>query len=610
MNVGGLYYTQQVDNATNANNASTIVKRDANGAFAGNLLGSSSNTYALINSQNFSISGGDISASAQSFNGTSAVTLNASLNSVPGLSAGVYGGTTSGSTTIPVVTVAANGRIMAIANTTATSSLSISDTANSNTIYSGATFYHKGANGIVAVVSANTVTYYTDNTVLRSNVTTPGLQTISTDLTVAGNLIVSGTQTIVNSSTVMTQDSLIKLASNNVVGDVVDIGFYGQSNTGASIAYHGLIREGSGGTSAGNFYLFKNLATDPTGNTVNYSGLSKASLIADLSLSSGYALANIAGMATGANTFLSNPTSANFAALVTDETGTGQVVMNTSPVITTPTLSGTTTAGSINSSGTISANQLSIGTLTYSAAQGFASFQASINSYSQVILQNSNTGSQASVDFIVSNEYSQDSFLYGDFGMNGPNFTGVGSLNLPNAVYLYADTADLVLGTSHANAIHFVVNNGSTDALKIDANGFISTSQALSVPYGGTGQAYWAVGQLLAGNGSSSLVSIANSTFTATGTGASNNTVTSLTVDAYGRTTGITYSQILGLTVPQGGTGVTSFTSNGIVFGNGSGAMQVTAAAGTSDQTWSNQILTVTNAGVPIWSSALDGGSF
>jgi len=38
--------------------------------------------------------------------------------------------------------------------------------------------------------------------------------------------------------------------------------------------------------------------------------------------------------------------------------------------------------------------------------------------------------------------------------------------------------------------------------------------------------------------------------------------------------------------------------------------MQVTAAAGSSDQTWSNQILTVTNSGVPVWTSALDGGTF
>jgi hypothetical protein len=38
--------------------------------------------------------------------------------------------------------------------------------------------------------------------------------------------------------------------------------------------------------------------------------------------------------------------------------------------------------------------------------------------------------------------------------------------------------------------------------------------------------------------------------------------------------------------------------------------MGVTAAAGTADQTWSNQVLTTTNAGVPVWTTALDGGTF
>ena len=42
-NIGGQYYTSTVDAATNANTASTLVKRDVNGAFQGNLIGSSSN---------------------------------------------------------------------------------------------------------------------------------------------------------------------------------------------------------------------------------------------------------------------------------------------------------------------------------------------------------------------------------------------------------------------------------------------------------------------------------------------------------------------------------------------------------------------------------------
>lgn len=44
--------------------------------------------------------------------------------------------------------------------------------------------------------------------------------------------------------------------------------------------------------------------------------------------------------ATGALTFLGTPSSANFAALLTDETGTGLNVFATSPTLTTPTISG------------------------------------------------------------------------------------------------------------------------------------------------------------------------------------------------------------------------------------------------------------------------------
>jgi hypothetical protein len=328
--------------------------------------------------------------------------------------------------------------------------------------------------------------------------------------------------------------------------------------------------------------------------------LTKANLIADLTLATGLPISTgVSGLASGAATFLATPSSANFASLVTDETGSGLVVFNNTPTFITPNL------------GVANAAQYNIGTLTYSAQQLFSSIQGNANTYQQVVLQNSNTGTQASVDFIVSNAYSTDNNLYGDFGQNGPGFTGTGAFNTANSVFLTATGADLAIGTTSANAIHFVVNNGTTDALKIDANGFISTSQALTVPYGGTGGASFSTGGLLIGNGTGALSSLANSSFVATGTsGAANSTVTSVTVDAYGRTTALTYSAISGLTVGQGGTGVSTFTTNGITYGNGTGPMQITAAAGTSDQTWSNQILTVTNAGVPDWSSALDGGTF
>ena len=70
------------------------------------------------------------------------------------------------------------------------------------------------------------------------------------------------------------------------------------------------------------------------------------------------------------------------------------------------------------------------------------------------------------------------------------------------------------------------------------------------------------------------------------------------------------------LEVQFGGTGASTCTTNGIVFGNTAGPLQVTAAAnmaspGTGDDaTTSYQILTVTSAGVPVWTNTIDGGTF
>ena len=116
-------------------------------------------------------------------------------------------------------------------------------------------------------------------------------------MAVTGNLTVSGTTTTVNTSTVSTTDSLIKLAANNVVGDVLDIGFYGQSNTSNTIVYHGLIRQ-----AANNFILFKNFSQDPSGNVINtayITGANTATLRANLTGGTVSSLASAIGVADG-----------------------------------------------------------------------------------------------------------------------------------------------------------------------------------------------------------------------------------------------------------------------------------------------------------------------
>ena len=55
--------------------------------------------------------------------------------------------------------------------------------------------------------------------------------------------------------------------------------------------------------------------------------------------------------------------------------------------------------------------------------------------------------------------------------------------------------------------------------------------------------------------------------------------------------------------VADGGTGAATFTSNGVLYGNGTGAIQATAAG-------TDTYILKSNAGVPVWSNVIDGGTY
>ena len=62
--------------------------------------------------------------------------------------------------------------------------------------------------------------------------------------------------------------------------------------------------------------------------------------------------------------------------------------------------------------------------------------------------------------------------------------------------------------------------------------------------------------------------------------------------------------------VAHGGTGVSSFTSKGILYGQGSSALAVTAAGTWDSGNSIGQILSVNSSGVPVWTNTIDGGTF
>jgi hypothetical protein len=153
----------------------------------------------------------------------------------------------------------------------------------------------------------------------------------------------------------------------------------------------------------------------------------------------------------------------------------------------TGALINTTSPASSNNEGVIAIG----GALGFSDTQILASNVSNVNSYNQIVLQNLSTGTGASSSYVVGNGNTGSGTYYGEFGQNGSGYaTGSGSFNLANAVYVGAANSDLSIGTYNTNAIHFAVNNSSTDAMTISGSGVttianLAPNTALTAPLEG-----------------------------------------------------------------------------------------------------------------------------
>jgi hypothetical protein len=275
--IGGKYYTALIDAATSANTASTIVKRDADnnftaGTITANLSGNATTATTLKTARGIGLAG-DATGNVM-FDGSANVTLTVDLSDT-GVSAGTYGG----SSTIPVITVDAEGRLTSASNIAISSiptTLNIaSDTGSGSLALTTDTLTIAGRDGLASIFvdANNTVLIDVDNTVVR---TTGG--TISGDLAVTGNLVVSGNTITQDVETVAVQDSLVKYANNNFA-DALDIGFFGQYNDG-STKYTTLFRDAS---DSGKYKLLTGGTTEPSAaNTVDTTTFSTATLVANI----------------------------------------------------------------------------------------------------------------------------------------------------------------------------------------------------------------------------------------------------------------------------------------------------------------------------------------
>ena len=329
--IGGKAYTDKIDAAASAATANVLVKRDTTGNasfnyitanIVGSIYGNATSADKWFTARNIGVEG--------DANGIISVdgTANANIPLILGNS-GVAAGNYGGSTNASVISVDSKGRVTYAANVAISSSLNFAGdvgAAPGTLSLITDTLTIKGSlNGGIstnAVDANNTVLVNVDNTVLRNS----GNQYITGDLSLTGSLFVAGNTTTVDTTTVSTADSLIRLAANNTVSDILDIGFYGKANTGTAVTHHGLVRRA--GTD-NDFFLFKGLTSDPTSNvlaTGSLTAANTATLRANLTGGMISALANTIGVVdggTGAGTF------ATGSILVGDGTNSLKVLANT-----------------------------------------------------------------------------------------------------------------------------------------------------------------------------------------------------------------------------------------------------------------------------------------
>jgi trimeric autotransporter adhesin len=474
--IGGKFYLDQ---------QATIYTRGNSAFDAANSAGSYANAaFAAANTA--ALSTGAYAQANAAFNTANAAFLQANTPSYTANSAASYA--YSGFAVANSAASYANAAFSA-ANTASSTGTSAGSYANSAFIAANAAFLQANTPDYVA----NSAASYANSAFTRANnsinANTGG--TITADLVITGNLTVQGNTTYINTQTITTGDSLIRLANNNTVSDTVDIGFYGAYNS-SGVKYTGLVRQ-----AGANYFLFKDLTSDPTSNVLAPGSVTAAN--------TGTLTANLTSYSVtingqDINQFATNAyAQANTAA--TNATSAGSYGNSAFAVANS--------AASYANSGFIAANS------------GFAVANSAASYGNSAFAVANSAASYANSAFATANNNA---------GVNTTQNNSItAAFAAANASFLVANGAAFVANTDYTNLTISAGNYGTASAVasfKVEANGRISsanntsiaidvaaiTSGTLGVPRGGTGAGTFTNNGVLLGQGTSAFATASSST--------------------------------------------------------------------------------------------------
>jgi len=134
--------------------------------------------------------------------------------------------------------------------------------------------------------------------------------------------------------------------------------------------------------------------------------------------------------------------------------------------------------------------QLNLGALGYAPANLRASFGSDVDAYSQTVIQNTNSGSNASGVLVVSNDLGNDSEFYTDFGLTSSTYSNLFDTfpEQPNSAFLTANggfgpgdpAVNLNIGVYRGSGSTNIIYNGGLNAYVVNTSGAFSPDSAFT----------------------------------------------------------------------------------------------------------------------------------